>query len=386
MKTLPRAELDALIRAEGLWCVSLYSGIPHGADAALHGPLQLKNLLVQAEEDLIAHGMRSVLARDLLRPARALLDQPTLWQQWGGGLALFLDETGLKSFRCDTEFTPFFWVGRRFYVKPLLSLLEETGHFYVLAVSLNEARLYRGDAEGLAEVEAVHLPQGVAATSLRDTPDAGNQAHTGGPHVQGKGGGVFHGQGGSVDAAKVAQEEYLRAVDEAAGAALRGQQAPLIFAGVGYLFAIFRRVSRYPTVFPTAVEGNPDRLSRARLHQQAYALVRQANAGLSEFVAAFDAAGRSGRASSELPAVLLAAEEGRVAELYVASDACAWGRFEPPDRTVERHTERLPRTEDLLDRAAVEVWKHGGAVHVAPRDMLPGKHPAAAVFRYALSD
>jgi hypothetical protein len=46
-----------------------------------------------------------------------------------------------------------------------------------------------------------------------------------------------------------------------------------------------------------------------------------------------------------------------------------------------RHRDELPR-EDLLDRAAVETWLHGGRVRVLPAEDMPGGRLLCASLRY----
>jgi hypothetical protein len=90
----------------------------------------------------------------------------------------------------------------------------------------------------------------------------------------------------------------------------------------------------------------------------------------------------TGLASSLLDEVVPAAVDGRVGSLFVARGVRRWGSFDPAERAVRLHDEPGPASEDLLDRAAVESYLHGGAVHVVAPAEVPGGEPVAAVFRY----
>ncbi|HEY0868602.1 MAG TPA: hypothetical protein VGE01_14555, partial [Fimbriimonas sp.] len=83
-------------------------------------PIRLKNLLRQAEDDLVQHGMRGTLARDLLEPARQLLDDPGFWTGPAGSLAVFLCEGYKQIWRLPIEAEEQAIVNDKFEIKPLL--------------------------------------------------------------------------------------------------------------------------------------------------------------------------------------------------------------------------------------------------------------------------
>jgi hypothetical protein len=88
------------------------------------------------------------------------------------------------------------------------------------------------------------------------------------------------------------------------------------------------------------------------------------------------------RASIDLAEVLEAARNGRVDTLFVADDTHIWGRLDAPANGVTQHDEQAAGDEDLLDIAAADTWRNGGAVEVLPRADAPFGKPVAALFRY----
>ncbi len=60
-----------------------------------------------------------------------------------------------------------------------------------------------------------------------------------------------------------------------------------------------------------------------------------------------------------------------------------WGCFDAKQATIHIDHEQLPGSEDLLDRACVEVISHGGEVYSVPSEQIKTGAPMAAIFRYA---
>ena len=58
------------------------------------------------------------------------------------------------------------------------------------------------------------------------------------------------------------------------------------------------------------------------------------------------------------------------------------GRWDDGERSSESHERPLPGDDDLLDRAAVESWLKGAAVHAVPAAEIPGGGMAIAGLRY----
>ena len=62
--------------------------------------------------------------------------------------------------------------------------------------------------------------------------------------------------------------------------------------------------------------------------------------------------------------------------------ARAWGRIDEERLEAETHADRRPGDEELLERAAVETFTHGGVVYSVPSARVPGGGVIAAVLRY----
>lgn len=89
-----------------------------------------------------------------------------------------------------------------------------------------------------------------------------------------------------------------------------------------------------------------------------------------------------GLATDDLEAGVLAAVDGRVETLFVALETHRWGRLDSKTREIEIAPEPGDESEDLLDRAAVETFLHGGTVYAVDEGGVPGTGVLAALLRY----
>src|SRR5215207_2909888 len=193
MELLSRAELETLIEEpEGL-CVSIFLPTHRAGAQIQQDPIRLKNLLREAEEQLLAKEFRAPEAEELLGPAWELLDDSVFRRHQSDGLAIFLSAGVFRYYRLPLNFEDLVVVADRYYLKPLLPLLAGDGQFYVLALSQNEIRLLRATRHSVSEVELEDVPQSLADTLRYDDQEKQLQFHTGTAGGRGGRAAIFHG-------------------------------------------------------------------------------------------------------------------------------------------------------------------------------------------------
>ena len=385
---LNRQQLESLMTRRQAGCVSIFMPTHHPGPDLRQDPIQFKNLLADAAEQLVAAGLRSVEAQRRLAPARAVLDDGDFWRRATGGLAVFADADDCRLFRVPTPPDALVMVSERFHLKPLLPLLGEGTRFYLLALSQRSVRLFRADRRHIEAVSLPDAPQSFADIARFDDPESQLQFHTetspSGPGARRPA--TFHGQGVGTDASQEKKHllEYCRAVDRGLCKALAEERAPLILAAADPLLGLYRQTHEYPGLHDAVLRGNPDTLGPETLHVRALAVLapvfeqgRRRDADLNRQAACTD------NASSDVEPVVRAAHDGRVATLFVSLDDQQWGRFDSDSRTAELHDQRQPGDQDLLDLAAVRACLTGAVVHAVTRSEVPADAPLAALFRYA---
>jgi hypothetical protein len=380
MDVLRPDDLGSLIGAGDGPCVSIYLPTHRAGREIRQDPRRLKNALRSARSVLEASGVRRRDARALLAPGDELIADAVFWQHQSDGLAVFLREGSMRTFRLPIRFGELVSVGRRFHVKPLLSYLGVDGHFFVLALSQNEVRLLEGSRDAVELLELPGVPQGLRHALEHEEAEPSLNLHV--TSASGSTPAIFHGHGDGADDDKARILRYFREVDRGVGEVLEGERAPIVLAGVEYLFPIYAQANTYPEVVEGGIAGNPESLRPEELHARAWQLLEprfrkrlEADADRCREMAG------TGLGSTDLGEVLRAATEGRVETLFVAADLERWGRLDDGGVPI---LDEGPRNgnEDLLDRAAIDALRTGARVHVVPGMEVPEGAPIAAVFRF----
>lgn len=382
MDLLTLEELKALVGQNIGACASLFMPTHRAGAETRQDPIRFKNLLGQAEEGLRALGLRSPQARELLEPARKLLTDSAFWRHQSDGLAVFAAANLFRFYRLPLDFAELAVVGERCHVKPLLPLFMGDGHFFVLALSQNQVRLLEGTRHSVDEIDLEGIPTSLVE-ALGEDREKQLQFHTRtqAPGTGGRAAG-FHGHD-PADEAKGRVLRYFRQVNKGLGQVLRDERAPLVLAGVDYLLPLYKEANTYPHLLEQGITGSPEALAPAELHGRAWEIVQPrfleakqaARARYQELVG-------TGRTSTTVKEVVLAACHGQVEVLFVAVGIQQWGRFVPETNTVHVSEEPVPGDEELLDLAAIQTVFNGGTVYAVESEKVPGGAPLAAIFRF----
>ncbi|HEX7060848.1 MAG TPA: hypothetical protein VF200_02705 [Woeseiaceae bacterium] len=361
--------------------LSLYLPTTLKVEQRQKNEIRLKNLLKEARTRLEALGMAATDA-DLLTKAvtNASLDKE-MWKEHGEGFAVFAGRGFLEHVALPFRVRELAVVNFRFHLKPLLEALSRRRRFWLLALSQKDVRLYVGDERTVSDVDVgPDVPRRL--TDVTGGQPAGKQLRY---HSTSRGGdtSVYHGMGAGKDDVEPEQEQFVRAVADGLERFWKADEAPLITAGDNPLLAMYRRLSDCAERILGEVEGNVEDLDRQALHAKAWPIVEgELERQRAETLARLDQSDAQTPVSRELADIVRAARDGRVDTLFVAMDRECWGRWDDGERSIESHERPLPGDDDLLDRAAVESWLKGAAVHAVPAAEIPGGGMAIAGLRY----
>jgi len=359
-----------------------------GGVESLQNAVRCKNLLRQAEEHLLAAGLRPPQIQAFLAPVQQRLTDYDFWQHQSNGLALFIGPEVFRLYRLPLPFAELVVVNQRFHLKPLLPLLSGDGRFYVLALSQNQLRLLECTRYSVTEVDLPNVPKSRDEALKYDVETERQlQFHTRTQSFaapgSGERGAIFHGHGVGIDDAKDRIVEYFRLVDRGLSEIIEPKPAPLVLAGVEYLLPLYREVTAYAHVVETGITGNPEGLRAEELQERGWSVVEPLfQKDLEDAAARYRRYAGTGLASSDLKEVVLAAYHGRVATLFVACDVQQWGTFAPETQDIMIAQEAAPEHEDLLDCAALHTFLNSGTVYAVPPEQIPDAAPLAAVLRY----
>lgn len=378
MDMLSRDDLQVLAEHQDGLCVSMFLPIEKAGKETRQNQIRFKNMLREAEASLAESGMRSSDARDFLEPAGALLDDGAFWQYQEDTLAIFRSSALFRVYSLPTQYQPLLVVTDRFHIKPLLSLFTANDQFFILALSQHVVRLLRGTRFSVEELELPKdMPTHIAEIlgdehtqrqiRLRSNIES-NQGHQQTP--------VFKDN-------RINIARYFQEIDRGIYEILKGEDSPLVLAGVDYLLPIYREQNSYQHLVEEGVTGNPDLLKPEELHAQAWVCIEpHLKQAQQEAAEKYYNALATDRASNDIREVVAHAYYGRVDSLFVATSTQQWGSFDPITGDVELHMQPEAGDQDLLDLAAVQTILNSGTVYAVAPDEVPDQRAVAAVLRY----
>ncbi len=374
-------EIRELLRKKSDYCVSLYLPTHRTGRETLQDPIRLDNLLRGAEKQLVAAGQRSTEARELLGPARALLNETFFTRRMAEGLSIFISPGFFRYFTLPLNFNESLHIGRQFQLKPLIPLLHCCKRFFVLALSQKSLRLIECTEFSANEIELEGVPR-TTREALGDDEETiplfrmSSQASNPGASS------MVHGHGGAAESEKERIRRWFKVLRDSLHPFFRHETVPLVFAGVEYLFPLFRQVEVYKNTLDEFMEGNPEEVDPSELQRKSLPLVSPYfNKDKELAIHRWLALSGGPLASDKIGDILPGAAEGRVDTLFIDAGARQWGRYDPKSGSVEIHSERRTGDEDLLDLAFSHAYLNGGNVYGLDSPELPGKN-GAAIFRY----
>jgi hypothetical protein len=245
-------------------------------------------------------------------------------------------------------------VGECFQLRPLLALASKHLEFYILALKLNDTRIFKCTDQFCevarfpkdAGTEAAGFVPGASQSSLRAEP--------------------VHDR----DHAENHLGRYYREVDRDVNALLNKGHPPLVVVGVEHEVALFHRLTTYPACVEPGITGLPGHLGQNEMYQQSLELVRSVTTGPARrALKRFDKQIGTGHASVDVQEIVRAASTGRVEHLFLLENGAVPGAAHGG--------------ADLLDTAAVQTLRHGGDVQILLESSMPSGGPICAIFRYA---
>lgn len=349
--------------------------------------IRLKNLIGTAEQKLRDSGADSDTITALLKPTRGLNSGEGEPLPKSQGLAIFASPDESFLFAVSSPLEEACVLGDRFCVTPLLGSVQNDRTFYVLAVSQKSIRLFEASQHTIDELQADALPE-----NLRDALNIDEyQEHLQGFRYTnsgaqgGQGETMYHGHGGADQGRRKNDElmSYFRRIGSALSDYFEDDSQPLVFAGVEYLFPLFKESTDYRGLVSEPVTGNPDGLSGKELHAAAWPLVDTLNKNrVAVLLEQYGDQAARDLASSDPNVLLQAAEQGAIGTLLLGEGAQLWGqpagdggRYEPAEADADG-------AEHVLDRLVGQTLGQSGEIVLVAPDRMPNGSPVAGLFRY----
>lgn len=389
METLALDQIKGLAEQTQSPSISIFLPTHRAGEDTQQDPIRFKTLLREAELRLLDKGMGPREVSALLQPAQALLDEAYFWQHQREGLAVFIAPDDFHYYHLPFRVEELLVIARSYYATPVLPLFTNNGHYYILAISQNEVRLFEGTRYSVGQIDLPDgTPESLDEALKSDDPEKQLQFHSGTSQGTSQGGvrsSMFHGQGPGDEEQEDRIEGYLNLVDAALKEIFREKQEPLILAGVDYLLPIYHKVSEYANIMKEGITGSHEHLRPEELQEQAWPIVEPYfRQEMETVVEQYRQLAATGKATDSIEEIVTAAFYGRVDKLLLVVDTQVWGIFNPDTGNVVHYQEAQSKEDDLalLDFAAMQTLQKDGNVYALSQMEMPTNSPIAAVLRY----
>ena len=384
MALITKKEIEELEGIHSESCISIFIPTHRADEEVLKGKdtLKLKNQLKEVRNKLENEEMGPREIDTLIAPIQELLDESGFWRHQSDGLAIFRSDSFFKKYTLPVYFEAFNYVANRFYLKPLLPMFTGDGNFYVLALELEEVRLYEQTRHSIAEVVVDDLIPSRMEDRVGYDYEPKSLQYKSQADAQGRA--MYHGHAEGDRDRKNEIARYFRAIDKGLMTLLKDDNVPMIVASQDYLFSIYKEENSYQYLLDDPINCNLSETDKFLLHEMAWEKVAPIfDEERKEKVETFKQYDGTGRTSSEIEQVVPAALEGKIDTLFVQNNADIWGIYDPEKRHVRVDEEPLPSSVSLLNKAAIKIFLNGGKVYLLEKDEMPNPNSKVnALYRY----
>lgn len=244
-------------------------------------------------------------------------------------------------------------VAQSLHLKPILSWVKSEDQFYLITLSSKLCRLLKGDSFSLKEVSSVSLKKtrGERVKNLND-------------------------KNVKLKLLAEAQEQFYQYV--------KNDNIPIIIGGVDELHDLYISLSRDSDLLKERIIGNLDRINFQEIHHtcmEILSVIRHKND--QEVLDQFKEMKPYGKVVEELNEITIAAIQGRIQNLMIASDRFLWGSLDKVTGRINTYINKnqtIPE-DDILDDLAEIVIARGGSVTLLKHYEMPSDSEAIALLR-----
>ncbi len=313
------------------------------------------------------------------------------------GLVVFATKGAIEHWHLPRAIEETTRVDERPYLEPLIPLVTDPVHFYVVALSLRDVRLVEcsrfvarelplpeGTPKRLEDAAGWEVKQdslqyhdpysgpllsGTTRARATQSGNAGNRP-------------IFHGQGYGKDDADVDIQKFVRDLDKGLWKAITHKGSPVVLVASENVAPIFREHTKLPNVVEPTLHGNHEHLSIDELHERAFELLApHFEEAIERAKERFGDLAGTGVATEQIEQVVIAAADGNIDTLFVREGAHVPGTVDAETHSVRVGNGRASVT-DLLDRAATDTYLTGGTVYRLEPERMPVRGEVAAILRY----
>ncbi len=374
---LARKEDDNLISV----CIPTHS---HGQEVNEKlDSIALKSALKTISNQLAMKGKDKIDIERITQPVRDLIDDSAFWRHQRKGLAIFASDDFFEKYTLPQEPDIITYAGQKFYLKPLLSMIDKDGKFFLLTLGKNGIKLFHCSRY---DIEVIDISDEVPASVQRifkfDVPVKNILPHSGNSKE------TIHFQGHTPlkDQDKKDLLRFFHKADKIILKILRERDIPMVIAGPGHLVPLYMEASAYPGITPEFIDTDPESISPKKLHSKACKIAeKEANSLRQKSIDRYQRLAGTRKTTAYLSEIISSAYFKNVDTLFVREDAEVWGTFDKERYLVDTNPENARHHEELVNFALIHTILNGGEVLMTSVEKFPaGDAKMAAILRSEL--
>ncbi len=384
-RPLSAKHLEQLAKLREANCVSIYIPMFKTGQEQNQGLGQayLKSCLKSARLMLSERGMDRNKIEKYLKPVEELISEIQLWRHPSEGMAIFVNDTfGAEYYLVPLALESETYVSDHHYLVPLMPLYEFDTTFYLLELSQDYVKLYKGSRYSMEDMFVNEFaPERLEESVGFDYKQKMLQFRTG--HAL-HSAGSFHGHGEGKDDDEKEVVKFFREIDRGVNKAIDRRSAPLIVACVDWLFPVYKEVNTYSGLQHIHISGDPEFKNKMNLHRKVWNGIKdifrekknQLNERYHELV-------HTPKTSHQVSEIVPAAFNGKIDTLFLKKGEHLYGTYNRKNNCVIIDSEKTRGNASLINMAALNTFLQGGRViTMEPSEMPEKKRPLNAMFRY----
>ncbi len=355
-------------------CVSIFIPTQRAGKEVLEGKNKkhLHSEWVQIRKHLKEQKVDESIIDKIGEPIEKLIEDRDFWRHQSDGLAIFTSPDFFKKFTIPVNFEAYHYVGNEFYVKPLVPAMTGDGKFNILAIQLEDVKLFEATRYSIAPIEIDDLTPGSLEERVGfDYKEKALQFRT-----QGEGGEKtqFHGHGGSERDEKTEIKQFFRAVDQGLREYLVKENLPLVVYCQDYLFPIYKDANTYNHLVDEVIPGNPNDSDLLGIHKKALEIMEShLHDSRNEKIEKYKELSSTENTTSAISDIIPAVYQGKVDTLFIENRTEVWGDYNENNMQVEFADNNENGSVSLLNLAAKKTIEMGGKVYLVEHEFMPQK-------------
>ncbi len=262
---------------------------------------------------------------------------------------------GIAFFHCQ-EFTGFvevpkkiddsFFISKSFHLKPIFSWLQSEFEFYLLGLSKNQIKLFKGGVTGLALVKKWSYSDNVEFEKKFDNWD-----------------------------------NFFRRTENELDKIFSQDRTPVVLAGLKEHISFYKKINKDPDLVMMSITGSINGKSIEELNLHAKSILNDIfESNKKTIINQFKELKTIKKATDELTLVVQNALKGKIKILGIAEDRYLWGKIDVKEGSIDLSREGAEFfNDDLLDDLAELVLAKGGKIISLKQMEMPTKNPIFAI-------